>query len=152
MTRGGFYQWLDKPQSDREIEGRRLLGLIRDSYDASGGVYGTRRVFGDLCEAGEVCGKHRVEKIMHAQKIKAIRGYKAPRRIVGRPSKIARTLKSIGPGRKLKLPKRRCAKRSERHRLSPRGWKRLCEATLRSKLDGLTAAEVSLVRGELGFY
>jgi len=89
VTRGGFYQWLDKPQSDRELEDRRLLGLIRDSYDASGGVYGARRVLGDLREAGEVCGKHRVEKIMHAQKIKAIRGYKAPRRIVGRPSIIA---------------------------------------------------------------
>ncbi|WP_354016138.1 IS3 family transposase [Dyella japonica] len=89
VTRGGFYQWLDKPESDRAIEDRRLLGLIRDSYDASGGVYGARRVLGDLREAGEVCGKHRVEKIMHAQKIKAIRGYKAPRRIVGRPSLIA---------------------------------------------------------------
>jgi putative transposase len=89
VTRGGFYQWLDKPESDRAIEDRRLLGLIRDSYDASGGVYGARRVLGDLREAGEVCGKHRVEKIMHAQKIKAIRGYKAPRRIVGRPSLVA---------------------------------------------------------------
>ncbi|MBD8881875.1 IS3 family transposase [Rhodanobacter sp. 7MK24] len=86
VTRGGFYQWLDKPESDRDIEDRRLLGLIRDSYDAGGGV---RRVLGDLREAGEVCGKHRVEKIMHAQKIKAIRGYKAPRRIVGRPSLVA---------------------------------------------------------------
>lgn len=26
---GGFSQWLDKPEPDREIEGRRLLGLIR---------------------------------------------------------------------------------------------------------------------------
>lgn len=44
VTRGGFYQWLDKPESDRAIEDRRLLGLIRDSYDASGGVYCARRV------------------------------------------------------------------------------------------------------------
>jgi putative transposase len=63
--------------------------LIRDSYTASGGVYGSRRVFGDLREAGESCGKHRVEKIMRAHKIKAVRGYKAPRRIAGRPSIIA---------------------------------------------------------------
>lgn len=94
VTRGGFYQWLDKPESDRAIEDRRLLGLIRDSYDASGGVYGARRVLGDLREAGEVCGKHRVEKIMHAQKIKAIRGYKAPRRIVGRREWTAASAKS----------------------------------------------------------
>jgi len=87
--RGGFYQWLHKPISDRDIEDQRLLGLIRDSYVASGGVYGARRVFGDLREAGETCGKHRVAKIMRARKIKAIRGYKAPRRIVGRPSIVA---------------------------------------------------------------
>ncbi|ALN83102.1 HTH-like domain protein [Lysobacter antibioticus] len=89
VTRGGFYQWLRKPRSDRTIEDDRLLGLIRDSYTASSGVYGSRRVCGDLREAGEACSKHRVAKIMKGHKIKAIRGYKAPRRIAGRPSIIA---------------------------------------------------------------
>ena len=89
VTRGGFYQWLHKPESDRAIEDQRLLALIKDSYHGSGGVYGARRVFGDLREAGESCGKHRVEKIMRASQIKAIRGYKSPRRIAGRPSVIA---------------------------------------------------------------
>jgi putative transposase len=89
VTRGGFYQWLHKPLSDRALEDQRLLPLIRDSYVASVGVYGSRRVFGDLRESGEACGKHRVAKIMRTHKIKAIRGYKAPRRIVGRPSILA---------------------------------------------------------------
>lgn len=89
VSRGGFYQWLHMPLSDRAIEDQRLLGVIRESYIASSGVYGARRVFGDLREAGETCGKHRVAKIMRAHKIKAIRGYKAPRHIVGRPSIIA---------------------------------------------------------------
>ena len=89
VTRGGFYQWLHKPLSDRAIEDQRLLGVIRDSYVASDGVYGARRVFGDLREAGETCGRHRVEKIMRQNKIKAIRGYKSPRRIAGRPSIVA---------------------------------------------------------------
>lgn len=86
MARAGYYQWLQKPMSDRDIEDQRLLGLIRDSYAASSGVYGARRVLGDLREIGEVCGKHRVAKIMREQGIKAVRGYKAPRRIAGRPS------------------------------------------------------------------
>lgn len=89
VSRGGFYQWLDKPLSDRAIEDERLLGQIRDSYVASGGVYGYRRVLGDLREAGETCGKHRVAKIMRANRIKAVRGYKAPRHIAGRPSILA---------------------------------------------------------------
>jgi putative transposase len=89
VSRGGFYQWLHTPLSDRAIEDQRLLGVIGDSYVASSGVYGARRVFGDLREAGETCGKHRVAKIMRNHKIRAIRGYKAPRHIVGRPSIVA---------------------------------------------------------------
>ncbi len=57
VARAGFYAWLHQPQSNRAIEDERLLGLIRDSYVASGGVYGSPRVFADLLEAGEACGK-----------------------------------------------------------------------------------------------
>lgn len=89
VSRSGFYQWLHKPLSDRAVENLRLLGLIRASYAASGGVYGAPRVFLDLREVGETCGKHRVARIMRAHKIKAVRGYKAPRAIAGRPSIIA---------------------------------------------------------------
>ena len=77
-----------QPMSDRDIEDQRLLGLIRDTYTASGGVYGSLRVFADLREVGETCGKHRVAKIMRTNKIRAMRGYKSPRRIAGRPSII----------------------------------------------------------------
>lgn len=89
IARAGLYHWLHKPVSDREQENSRLLQLIRDSYAASRGVYGARRVFGDLREAGETCDKNRVARLMHAYKIKALRGYKAPRPIAGRPSIIA---------------------------------------------------------------
>ena len=60
----GFYAWVHKPLSDRAIEDQRLLGLIRDSYVASSGVYGAPRVFADLREAGQTCGKHRVARLM----------------------------------------------------------------------------------------
>ena len=86
VARSGFYAWLHKPMSDRSREDERLLGLIRDSYRASSGVYGSPRVFGDLREAGETCGRHRVARLMRAHKIQAVRGYKKPRHIVGRPS------------------------------------------------------------------
>ena len=46
-------------------------------------------MFGDLREAGETCGKHRVARIMREHRIKALRGYKAPRHIAGRPSLVA---------------------------------------------------------------
>ena len=88
-NRAGFYAWLHNPLSDRAIEDQRLLALIRASHTASGRVYGARRVFADLREAGERCGKNRVTPIMHAHKIKAQRGYKAPRAVHGRPSILA---------------------------------------------------------------
>lgn len=71
VARAGFYDWLHKPLSDRAMEDQRLLSLIRDSYVASGGVYGSPRVFADLLEAGQTCGKHRVARIMQTNRIKA---------------------------------------------------------------------------------
>ena len=68
---------------------QQLLVWVRASYAASSGVYGAPRVFLDLREAGENCGKHRVARIMRDNKIKALRNYKAPRRIDGLPSIIA---------------------------------------------------------------
>jgi putative transposase len=84
-----FYAWLHTPRCDRANEDERLLELIRHSYRASGAVYGSLRVLGALREAGERCGKHRVAKIMRRHQIKAIHGYKKPRRAVGRASIIA---------------------------------------------------------------
>jgi len=63
--------------------------LIRDSYSLSGGVYGYRRVHGDLSETAETCGKNRVGCIMQLNRIKTVRSYKAPRCIAGKPSGIA---------------------------------------------------------------
>lgn len=88
VSRSGYYEWLQRPLSDRAIEDLRLLDLIRASYAASSGVYGSPRVFLDLREAGEQCSENRVAKIMRNHKIKALRGYKAPRVIYGRPSII----------------------------------------------------------------
>ncbi|MGP2826677.1 IS3 family transposase [Serratia ureilytica] len=89
VARAGFYAWLHNPVSARDKDNQRLLTLIRNSYSLSGGVYGYRRVHGDLNEIGETCGKNRVGRIMQLNRIKAVRGYKAPRRIAGRPSVVA---------------------------------------------------------------
>ena len=79
VSRSGFYEWLHHPLSDRALDDQRVLGLIRTSYTASHGVYGTPRIFLDLREAGETCSKHRVARIMRANNIKALHGYRAPR-------------------------------------------------------------------------
>ena len=86
VSRSGFYEWLRKPLSDRAVEDQRLLGLILAAYKASHGVYGAPRIFLDLREAGETCSKHRVARIMRANNIKALHGYRTPRYARGHAS------------------------------------------------------------------
>lgn len=88
VTRSGFYAWLREPLSARAIEDKRLLRLIEESHMASGRSYGSPRVFDDLKELGERIGRKRVERIMRAHRIRAVRGYKKPRFVAGRPATV----------------------------------------------------------------
>lgn len=88
VSRAGYYAWLHKPLSDRAKEDARLLRLIRASYNASHGVYGSTRIFLDLREAGETCSKHRVARIMRVNKIRALYGYRTRRYVIAKPSAI----------------------------------------------------------------
>ena len=86
VTRSGFYAWLQKPLSDRAQEDGRLLRLIRSSFTASHGIYGARRVFLDLREAGETCSKHRVARLMRVNNIRAAHGYRIRRHSSTQPT------------------------------------------------------------------
>ena len=86
----GYYAWLRQPHSRRAIEDKRLLGLIKQSWLESGCVYGYRKVFDDLRDLGEPCGKGRVERLMHQNQIKAQVGYKNRRYMnSGLPAAVA---------------------------------------------------------------
>ena len=79
----GYYAWLHEPKCRREIEDTRLTGLIKQYWLESGCHYGYRNIFDDLKEAGEAIGRDRVLRLMQQAKIRAQRGYKAPRHHVG---------------------------------------------------------------------
>jgi putative transposase len=70
----GYYDWLKQPISNRAQEDARLLRLIRASFVASHGIYGAQRVFLDLREAGETCGKHRVARLMREDNLSRAAG------------------------------------------------------------------------------
>jgi putative transposase len=84
----GYYEWLQKPISNRGQEDARLLRLIRASFTASHGIYGAPRVFLDLREAGETCSKHRVARLMRENGLRALHGYRTRRAHVGKPSVV----------------------------------------------------------------
>jgi len=85
----GYYAWLKHPQSHRAAENARLVKLIRASFNASNGIYGSPRVFLDLREAGETCSKHRVARLMRVNKIRAVRGYSRKPKSGAKPSEFA---------------------------------------------------------------
>ena len=84
----GYYEWLKHPISNRSQEDARLLRLIRASFVASHGIYGAPRVFLDLREAGETCSKHRVERLMRENGLRALHGYRTRRVNVAKPSAL----------------------------------------------------------------
>jgi putative transposase len=76
VHRSGYYAWKQRPDSPRRIENRRLLGLIKQSWLESGGVYGYRKVRCDLRELGESCGKNRVGRLMSSEGVRSQSGYR----------------------------------------------------------------------------
>lgn len=76
IARVDYYAWLHEPESGKTIEDKRLLQLIRSSYDAIYGIYGYRRITLDLKELGECYGPNRVLKIIKHNGIAAVRRYK----------------------------------------------------------------------------
>jgi putative transposase len=89
LSRSGYYAWQKSPRAMRAIEDARLMEKIRAAYTASGGVYGSPRVWEDLRAEGERCGENRVARLMRVHRIRAIRGYRTPRYRTGKPANVA---------------------------------------------------------------
>ncbi|PSU25094.1 IS3 family transposase, partial [Photobacterium lutimaris] len=56
----GYYAWLKQPDSRQEKRRKHLLGLIKQFWLESGGVYGYRKIYSDLRDEGEFCGINQV--------------------------------------------------------------------------------------------
>lgn len=76
VHRSGYYQWLEKPVSDRELENQELLIQIKEAYKASNGVYGHRNIHKDLKELGIHVNKKRVARLMSEAKLYGVGTYK----------------------------------------------------------------------------
>ncbi len=71
VSSSGFYDWLDRPESDRSLENKRLTKKIEYFHRASREVYGSPKIHKDLIEDGELCSKNRVSRLMKASNIKS---------------------------------------------------------------------------------
>jgi putative transposase len=77
VSRGGFYDWLKRPESQRSRDNRHLTVQVRTSFEQSDQTYGSPRVWRDLRAWGYRCGVHRVARLMLAAGLQARR--KRPR-------------------------------------------------------------------------
>ena len=73
VSPSGFYGWLGRGPSGRELEDARPIDKIKGFYDASSGLYGVRRVHRQLLAEGESCSLRRVARLMRKCDIKARR-------------------------------------------------------------------------------
>ena len=89
VNRSGYYAWIKQPKSPRQKENDRLLGLIKQFWLESGCVYGYRKIYADLREFGETCGRNRVGRLMSLEGLKAQVGYRKPRYKSGKPAIVA---------------------------------------------------------------
>jgi len=71
----GYYAWKAAPQSLRAKEDQRLLGLLKQAWLESGGVYGYRKLTLDMRDLGEHCGKHRVARLLKGEGLRSQTGY-----------------------------------------------------------------------------
>ena len=85
----GYYAWRAEPLSERGKNDQRLLGLIKQSWLESGGVYGYRKITTDLRDLGERCGKHHIYRLMRTEGLRSQTGYRRRKGHYGKPAVIA---------------------------------------------------------------
>ena len=71
VSKSGYYDWLERPKSQRSQDNERLTKKIRAFHDASGAIYGSPKIHRDLIDDGESCGKNRVARLMRKADIKS---------------------------------------------------------------------------------
>ena len=85
VSRGGYYDWCTRAESQRSQRNRELTLMIRRVHLESNGVYGARKIHRELLLVGEACGRHRVARLMRADRLKGC----PKRRFRQRPNTIS---------------------------------------------------------------
>lgn len=69
VSRSGYYAWLERPESERDLENRGILARIRAVHEKSDKTYGSPRVTEELKAQGLSVNKKRVARLMKENKI-----------------------------------------------------------------------------------
>ena len=64
VSTSGYYDWLDRPESERSREHQRLTQKIRHYHQQSNAIYGSPKIHEDLLADGETCNVKQVARLM----------------------------------------------------------------------------------------
>jgi transposase InsO family protein len=71
VSRSGYYSWLRRSKSKRQIENEKLLKLIRKVHEGSRCLYGSPRITAELKSRDVKCSKNRVARLMREHNIRS---------------------------------------------------------------------------------
>ena len=71
VSPSGYYDWFDRPESNRSQENRALTEKIKRFHQQSNEIYGAPKIHEDLTDDGETCGVNRVARLMKSADIKS---------------------------------------------------------------------------------
>jgi len=71
VSRSGYYDWVDRPESERTKRHKELLVKIKQAHIGSRKIYGAPRIHGELIEQGERVGKNTIAYLMRKENIQS---------------------------------------------------------------------------------
>ena len=71
VSRSGYYDWIDRPESKRAQENRVLVTQIKKSHELSQKIYGSPRITDDLHDWGYPISRPRVARLMQANEVRS---------------------------------------------------------------------------------
>ncbi|HEX8508655.1 MAG TPA: IS3 family transposase [Propionibacteriaceae bacterium] len=105
VSRGGYYAWVGRPPSRREIADGVLTTQIQDAFDSNRKVYGAPRIHAELIDADVHVGRKRVARLMrqagivgcHRRRHKLGTTRQNPNAVVAPPDLVDRKFTATAP-------------------------------------------------------
>jgi putative transposase len=72
VSRGGYYDWRNRPASASQVRREKLMAQIQQSYEQSRRVYGSPRLTLELKDLGFTCCRNTVARLMHLLDLQAV--------------------------------------------------------------------------------
>jgi len=72
VSRSGYYDWLNREPSQRQLENKKLKDKIAEIYWQHSGRYGSPRIHRQLIKEGYNCNIKRVARLMRVMGLKAV--------------------------------------------------------------------------------